>query len=263
MEFRYNGQVLGGTTALSQGLTTYSEEETLIGTYLGKPLYRKVIKGTIPDTAWGGKYRLFASGISNNTIETVTSLRVRWIVGKGEVSAPNYVMSNQHAGVWYDDGNDAIGIVVGSEWATGAEGIGEIEYTKATDPEGTVTPLPANYVHDYTTDDGWHVRKYSDGYVEQTYSALITDPTWATVRDVRYTSVFNTDADGALPIPLVKYISFSGSALATVGGFGMSLMASEERVSILTHAPSPFVVATESSYSDAYRVNFTVVGRWK
>ena len=49
MEFRYNGQVLGGTAALSQGMTTYSEEETVIGTYIGKPLYRKTHELTISD----------------------------------------------------------------------------------------------------------------------------------------------------------------------------------------------------------------------
>lgn len=35
-------------TQLVNGMSVYSEDETVIGMYLGKPLYRKVVKGTTP-----------------------------------------------------------------------------------------------------------------------------------------------------------------------------------------------------------------------
>lgn len=71
-------------------------------------------------------------------------------------------------------------------------------------------PTPANYVQEYSTEDGWTVRKHSDGYVEQTYKKTVTIPIDA------WTSIVVNDSESgvyatnesyfpsfALPVPLV------------------------------------------------------------
>ena len=91
-----------------------------------------------------------------------------------------------------------------------------LEYTKTTDPEGAVTPLPANCVQSYDTEDGWHVRKYSDGYVEMTHiSGFSVEKSdfhdWGSA--VSYDDLI---APLDLPVPLLDKFYESGSIMRSV-----------------------------------------------
>lgn len=163
------------------GMTVYSEEETVIGAYNGKPLYRKVVSGTTPTKA--NTWSTFASNAigSVGIVDQMTlCIGVFYQTGNTCIPMPNKLGDTHWIGIYYDNGDDRIGIVCGNTYATGVPGIVILEYTKTTDPEGTVTPLPVNYVQDYDTEDGWHVRKYSDGYVEMflTKSVTLTSDGW-------------------------------------------------------------------------------------
>lgn len=120
------------------------------------------------------------------------------------------------------------------------------------------TPLPANYVEDYTTEDGWHVRKYSDGYVEMT--ARITGNTgimnqWGT-SGWYVTSEPSPAAN--YPIPLIAlYACTATMDCSTVYAMTSSVAASSTTISRFQF----FRVNADNNKS--YVLNYHITGRWK
>ena len=161
------------------GMTVYSEEETAAGTWIdGKPIYRKVIAFRTP----GNSSRAYIADISNLNWDVIMRFDAYVINHKtGKQFAYNtmppyyieYDATHKDSFTTYISDNQ-IYIQLNGENGWDCPGYIILEYTKTTDPEGTVTPLPANCVQSYDTEDGWHVRKYADGYVEQIYKKLVT-----------------------------------------------------------------------------------------
>lgn len=114
----------------------YSEEETVIGTFLGKPLYRRVIRMTIP------------SGINASTssellhvsipVDNIRTLEASVKAQSGQwCSVPYYITADDICWVAYNEPNHRIAPnsirIIGSTNQVGRTIVITMEYTKTTD----------------------------------------------------------------------------------------------------------------------------------
>lgn len=132
-----------------------------------------------------------------------------------------------------------------------------------------VESVPAIDVDDYDTEDGWHVRKYSDGYIEMRITKFypITQDKISNNGDIYYaTDVF---PHIPYPVPLVeRYCETAsnqpspGSEYAGwVGARGIAKQYDLTQTMAYTfYRPSTF----EPVFSNSkLGINITVTGRWK
>lgn len=203
-----------------QGMTIYSGEETVIGSYFGKPLYRIVYRLTIESSEHTSHVDLITL-----SIDKVASLK--GCVDTGDLrfqEIPYFTAENNACNAYIYNGwlrihNRASDFVGKTAYII-------LEYTKTTDVEGSIEVLPVNYVQDYDTEDGWHVRKYSDGYVEMSIRTTVVAPAWTTYTDasssVKYTTNPTIPAQ-ALPVPLVeRYTELVNCGIDRGGSLGGS-----------------------------------------
>lgn len=123
-------------------------------------------------------------------------------------------------------------------------------------------------VQDYDTDDGWHVRKYSDGYVEMSRhdEAIISSDNF-----VAWGSIFIVDGlykQRPLPVSMTeKYHDFLSVAERTAGygynGYGL-IPITGGVYNELTYMPSISLArATKLTSEHTYSIYYSVTGRWK
>jgi hypothetical protein len=120
-------------------LEEYSASEQRIGTFLGKPLYRKVIESTTPSSANDSKWIQFANIQNlkdifkiNGRVATTNSLIERYPLP----FITSYNNSIQSVLFYYNVDNGNIYIKVngaGADWFYSKPFIAIIEYTKTTD----------------------------------------------------------------------------------------------------------------------------------
>lgn len=156
-----------------------------------------------------------------------------------------------------------------SEYEALSESDRENKLYLVTDADAT-KPLVGLSVTDYDTEDGWHVRKWSDGYVEMTYrSETILEASMALNA---FGALFSTSADFipeiVYPFPLTeKY--YEGIDLWQKTGANLSAWpyAVKDRTSNpLNHTRRHglvFVVNNPRSEDCTYEYAFHVTGRWK
>lgn len=193
-----------------QGMTVYSEEETLIGTYNGKPLYRKTHEVTI-------------SSVRDTTYVDVSDLSIETLVTI--VGCVKSTSSSFQPTPYFTTETNACNVYLYNNWIridnrntvyAGKSMFIVLEYTKTTDVSGSLEILPAGFVQSYDTEDGWHVRKYADGYVEMTHiSGFSVEKSdfhdWGSA--VSYDDLI---APLDLPVPLLDKFYESGSIMRSV-----------------------------------------------
>lgn len=114
-------------------------------------------------------------------------------------------------------------------------------------------------VQDYTTDNGWHVRKYSDGYVEMFYSFLWNE-TFATTTAGLLRSLHEQLTYPFQLIELYALNIYAGSG--RTGGTVWIGTGSNEMEDRLKKTPKLYAVATDNNWTE-FEVHITVTGRWK
>lgn len=126
-------------------------------------------------------------------------------------------------------------------------------------------------VQDYNTDDGWHVRKYSDGYVEMSHTTLLNRPVFnhaTSSTDGAYYCVIRNTID--LPVSLVERYTLQMCVTNTGdSGNGYTLTGSSDN-DPLEKAPQMSVNSTFDASPTANSAWVTglkgltfVTGRWK
>ena len=261
------------------GMTVYSEEETAAGTWIdGKPIYRKVIAFRTP----GNSSRAYIADISNLNWDVIMRFDAYVINHKtGKQFAYNtmppyyieYDATHKDSFTTYISDNQ-IYIQLNGENGWDCPGYIILEYTKTTDPEGTVTPLPANCVQSYDTEDGWHVRKYADGYVEMSRTDSLTCSTdtdfgqnnsWNQLIQVN-----NAIPKHTYPIPLLELYNYSTTQRGAGYGFWVgdaSDVGSNTQNPLTETSPHVFISnitkLTNFTYPFTLNLYTYVTGRWK
>ena len=120
------------------GLGTYSTDEVRVGTWLGKPLYRRIINITAPDVTTAGTVVQKFNDIANYTNIDTTTLRIKECYIKNNNRLFTLMYMND-SGYWikaYPSVSNNIPYVVIASNATNYNsntGYAIIEYTKTTD----------------------------------------------------------------------------------------------------------------------------------
>ena len=162
-----------------------------------------------------------------------------------------------------EDGN--IGVALPTKSLTRAEYNTLTEEAKRADKvylvdEPPWVPVPLS-VQEYDTEDGWHVRKWSDGYVEMTLTKEIVSFSFSSWGNgINTAQVLKPPPP--LPVPLVKKYSETAGFINgenTVGWLAPNLDAS---VNMLTHCMKYMAVRPGNNPGPA-TISVTVTGRWK
>ena len=121
---KYQNGVVVNADESGGGSDVYATDETVIGTYLNKPLYRKVITGLSLSTAWQGTYypKVDTSSLIANVKDVINSRAItEYSSGVSRNSIASIIVNN-NSNVWsiatFDD--ITINILI-------------LEYTKTTD----------------------------------------------------------------------------------------------------------------------------------
>lgn len=236
----------------------YSEEETVIGEYDGKPLYRKKIETTSPAAA--NQTTVIAGypdGVEPTTVVSLNGFLFQTDVNIQPINL--YAVDNYIFTVPFGGG---ISMYVTAPFRS-KKVVLTLEYTKTTDPEGAIEVLPANYVHSYDTEDGWHVRKYSDGYVEMTKKVVLTNVNLKPITG--WVGTFNAPFIGPYSYPLTLTELFWCNVYSVGFGRGGTVGdTSPVDIDVLHFTPK---ITIWTPVSEAGSVSGTVFyhacGRWK
>lgn len=130
--------------------------------------------------------------------------------------------------------------------------------------DGTEVSISDAAVAEYNTDDGWHVRKFSDGYVEMISSDTIT----MAVEDwTLYGTGYAKDmgfTGKTFPLTLTVLYDIIPSLITVGHGYGAWLTLSAYSTSPLTFAPGYSIWRfTVPNASKVYTLKRLVLGRWK
>lgn len=127
-------------------------------------------------------------------------------------------------------------------------------------------------IDEYDTSDGWHVRKWSDGYVEMSVyqTATLATNKWGKWGDLydggAYTNQFPSMT---LPVALVKSFSESTTLVeygpvGTLGSCWLYLKDSTNTNGIITTKTHSYELVTASARtSTSYTISRNITGRWK
>lgn len=177
---------VGGNLTINNGSPNiYSEEETRIGVYSNKPLYRKLYKGTTPVI----NNETYTESISFPTDYDIVMAHLWFKDMDGNIIQLNFKELNYlitPANVLY---------FIGQSYFKNKLFLCVIEYTKKSDTELSSSGPLNNITIDEYDQDGWHIRKWSDGYVEMVLNVayLISESEWS-----QFGSVYMTPS-GSLP----------------------------------------------------------------
>lgn len=201
MSGRYKGQFVPEYVVnMEAAPAVYSTDELVVGVYMSKPLYRKIIRG-VTNTENASVYYPVSSDI-----EAV--LRGDVFVENSDssiVSAPNQYVSMSIR----NDGRLNLYVSTGGAYLYGRPFTAIIEYTKTTDTPvsnvNAVFPSGNYFIEEYDTDDGWHVRKHSDGYIEM-FIYRVTEIVYDRVVDIEggLSYFSNCFPQTTYPVPLVE-----------------------------------------------------------
>ena len=129
-------------------------------------------------------------------------------------------------------------------------------------PEPPWVPLPERlFIQEYDTEDGWHVRKWSDGYVELFCKKSGTIPVSSWVSSSSLYTVVGFFPSSPFPFPLTRIYKEDSYVIDSWGCFTMSNKLAENPLTgtnalrIYTYQ-KPGVPVTYNHY-------YAVTGRWK
>lgn len=110
----------------------YDDQERVIGTWFGKPLYRRVLSGTVPSDAYGSIDGVVIPDIGNiNDVDTIVNISFSLLKN-------DYVLTSVQeslATLKWNKSLKTLLIVLNSKYNIGGRLNAIIEYTKTTDPE--------------------------------------------------------------------------------------------------------------------------------
>lgn len=127
-------------------------------------------------------------------------------------------------------------------------------------------------VEDYTTEDGWHVRKYSDGYVEMRRVIEKTIPIsdWTETTDQQTSAVrcYTAHPIASIPLPLTLTERYSENVTMIGPDFpnwALILYQGATRHDDLTHTDSWSTIRPwqKPTTDITYKFSMIVTGRWK
>lgn len=121
------------------------------------------------------------------------------------------------------------------------------------EPEWSPTTIS---VQEYDTEDGWHVRKWSDGYVEMLYKKTHVISKWGTAANVPGVYA-NVTLPSAFPVKLVKTYAEFASATKETGDSAILKHGCYNKSRYLLN------IFQNSSDSSTWTVYLYVTGRWK
>lgn len=105
----------------------YSTTETVVGTWMGKPLYRKVFTGTLPTGSGENTFNFSGINIINFYGEIKSKSGATFLINTYYTPIPAYSISG-----WIDNSGN-LKIDCGSNYNTSSQYEIVIEYTKTTD----------------------------------------------------------------------------------------------------------------------------------
>lgn len=111
-------------------------------------------------------------------------------------------------------------------------------------------------IQEYTTDDGWYVRKWSDGYVEMQYKNTYSISNWNTANNVSgvYTLV---SLPSEFPVELVETYQEQVTSIK-ISGYAAVL-----RQGCYNKQNSTLCIFQNGSDTSEWMVYLNVTGRWK
>lgn len=126
------------------------------------------------------------------------------------------------------------------------------------EPPWTAVPLS---IQEYDTEDGWHVRKWSSGYVEMTLTKEIVSFSFVHWGEgINTATVFPSPLP--LPVPLVKKYSETAGFIGGANGVGWLVANLKTSANMLTHCME-YMTARPGNNPGPATVSVTVTGRWK
>lgn len=152
MSIKYKDQIIANVSQSSEtpGTTidnnVYSEEEVRIGTYFGKPLYRRVVEKSSPEllAVFTRSDAILSCDIVRiQEADTIVDVRVRVVGNDSIVPLPGSFVYSTYpgtGGIRIDLDNTIVAVKSGSNARIvgASKVICTIEYTKSTDEEETV-----------------------------------------------------------------------------------------------------------------------------
>ena len=105
----------------------YSTTETVVGTWLGKPIYRKVFTGTLPTGSGENTFNFSGINIINFYGEIKATSGATFLINTYYTPLPAYSISS-----WIDNSGN-LKIECGSNYNTSSKYFIIVEYTKTTD----------------------------------------------------------------------------------------------------------------------------------
>ncbi len=169
------------------------------------------------------------------------------------------------AGAGIDIEANTISVSLPTRSVTQAEydGLGEEEKAETlfiiTDAEAK--PLEGVTITEYDTDDGWHVRKWSDGYVELFCKKSGTIPVSSWVSSSSLYTVVGFFPSSPFPVPLTRIYKEDSYVIDSWGCFTMSNKLAENPLTT-THALRLYTYQ-KPSVPITYDHYYSVKGRWK
>lgn len=241
-------------------------------------------------------------GITTFAVPDLRNLFLRGYHGEAEEQLSGEIGEKQqgtvHAGVTQGRDSNKLSVLMGSTTSATEEQTSSIEHTDTKIPSAqqfkivpetphwespygvwTYTSRPVNmavlYCIKYTLDisgmsleeydrNGWHVRKWSNGYVEMSCEKELTNPSWASGSGTHYVS---KDIISNLPLPLslIKRYTVQTYAMYAGGnGSGFTTVAGEDP-DPLTMCPNINVNGTSANVPNpsVVRLQVFITGRWK
>ena len=121
-------------------------------------------------------------------------------------------------------------------------------------------PVPLS-IQEYDTEDGWHVRKWSNGYVEMSFTRLISSFSF-TSWGGGVNSAPSVFKSAQFPVPLVKKFSETAGFISGANTVGWVMPDLTTSINALTHSNSYSVIRPGDNPGPA-TICISVTGRWK
>ena len=122
------------------------------------------------------------------------------------------------------------------------------------------TPVPLS-IQEYDTEDGWHVRRWSDGYVEMILETTTNPSNWLLLTtNIRYDTLTSIN----LPFSLVKRYKTDANAFDNNNGY-QSVAAFQKLNSnhLLSSTGDFWMLAFTNAPPKSVGVTIEITGRWK
>ena len=122
------------------------------------------------------------------------------------------------------------------------------------------TPVPLS-IQEYDTEDGWHVRRWSDGYVEMILETTTNPSNWLLLTtNIKYDTLTSIN----LPFSLVKRYKTDANAFDNSNGY-QSVAAFQKLNSnhLLSSTGDFWMLAFTNAPPKSVGVTIEITGRWK